>query len=99
MDYHGQLVEVEMHESLAQHLKSLNMMEELMFAHNNFTTYKLEFNGIPPNVIRNLKAIRGKYGPQDWSGGFLDVVSTYQHPKIQSILFRAMGINNFTAFQ
>ena len=91
MDYHGQLMHVELQESLAQHLRSLNMLEELVFAHRNYTTYELEFRGNPPKVLRNLNEIRGPYEPQDWNPAFLNTLATYQHPKILNILYRVAG--------
>ena len=86
MDYHNQLLMVEMHDSLRQHLISLNMLEELAFAHRNYTTYELEFFGIPPNVIRNLNEIRGPYDPQDWNPSYLHMLKNYAHPKVQAII-------------
>ena len=91
MDYHGQLMHVELRESLAQHLRSLNMLEELVFAHRNYTTYELEFRGNPPKVLRNLNDIRGPYEPQDWNPAFLNMLGSYTHPKLTTILLRAAG--------
>ena len=88
MDYYEQLQWVEMHESMRQHLTSLNMMEELIFAHNNKITYELEFFGTPPVVLRNLDEIRGPYDPQDWDPGYLEMVANYDHPRVQAIMDR-----------
>ena len=92
MDYHGQLMQVELQESLAQHLRSLNMLEELVFAHRNYTTYELEFRGNPPKVLRNLNEIRGPYDPQDWNPHYLNMLATYKHPKVREIMLRSVGL-------
>ena len=92
MDYYQQLQGVEMQESLRQHLRSLNMMEELVFAHRNFTTYELEFFGNPPKVLRNLNEIRGPYDPQDWNPHYLNMIATYKHPKVREIMLRSVGL-------
>ena len=78
--------------SLKQHLISLNMMEELAFAHRNVATYELEFFGNPPKVISNLNKIRGPYDPQDWNPSYLNMRATYKHPKIKAIMLRSVGI-------
>ena len=93
MDYYEQLQQEEMQESLRQHLRSLNVMEELVFAHRNYTTYELEFRGNPPKVLRNLNAIRGQYEPQDWNPAFLNTLASYTHPKLTAILLRATGLS------
>ena len=92
MDYYQQLQGVEMQESLRQHLRSLNMMEELVFVHRNFTTYELEFFGNPPKVIRNLNDVRGPYDPQDWNPHYLNMLATYAHPRVQEIINRSVGL-------
>ena len=90
MDYHDQLKVMEMRESLEQHLKSLNVLEELMFAHRNYTTYELEFHNNPPDVIKNLGVIRGVHDPQEWDARFLQLTAVYKHPKITEIMYRAI---------
>ena len=96
LDYMSQLQGVEFKQSLAQHLRSLNMLEELMFVHRNYTTFALEFHGHPPKVIRNLSKIRGNNDPQEWSDRFLQMTAQYQHPKIEAILLQFCGISLLT---
>ena len=87
MDYYNQLRWVEMQDCLAQHIMSLRMLEELMFAHKNGTTYELEFNGNPAKVIRNLNQIRGNAEPQEWYRGHeLRLTSKHPNRTINAIL-------------
>ena len=82
--YHGELQEMEWHESMKQHIRNLNMLEELLFAHSAFVTYKLEFDGNPPPVIGGLYEIRGyKWVPQYWTK-----VITLNHPRVDHIIAR-----------
>ena len=96
LDYKEQLQVVELHQCLQQHLRSLNLLEELMFVHRNYTTYELEFYGDPPRVIRDLSKIRGNNDPQEWSDRFLQMTAQYQHPKIEAILLQFCGISLLT---
>ena len=89
-DYYEQLQGVEMQESLRQHGNSLTLLEELMFAHRHYTTYDLEFHGVPPKVIRDLERIRGFNDPQQWDDRFLRVTTRYSHPKIHAILNKCL---------
>ena len=84
MDYHRDLQETEWRESMNQHIRNLNMLEELLFAHSSFVTYKLEFDGNPPYVIACLDEIRGyKWVPQYWKKEI-----TLNHPRVQAIIAR-----------
>ena len=91
LDYYDQLWRVELYQRLQQHAQSMTVLEELLFAHRHYTTYRLEFYGTPPIVIRNLERIRG-VTPQEWTSE--KVTTRYKHPKINAILNKCLQLPN-----
>ena len=84
-DYHAQLMGHEMRMCLVQHTKCLEMHKELLFAHNSYTTYRLEFARNPPIVIRRLAELRGFYTPD--TPNFISTdYKYYSHPKVSHLV-------------
>ena len=84
MKYHDDMCLFEVECCFNQHLKSINMLEELMFAHKYFTTYELEFAPRDHKVIKNLRQIRGT-DYQNRDDHFWNMLDTFVHPKIHAI--------------
>ena len=73
-----------------QHIQIMKMQSELMFAHENLTTHKLEFGGLPPKVIRNLVRIRGSYEFQT-SDERNEIYSIgMSHPRLDAIIYEIL---------
>ena len=79
LDYYSQMMILELQGCLQQHIISMHVLDELMFAHENQTTFALEFHGMPVKVIRDLNRIRGYYEPSR-------TILKYAHPRVSAIM-------------
>ena len=84
-DYCAQLMAHELRMCLVQHTKCLEMHKELLFAHNSYTTYRLEFAQNPPMVIRRLAQIRGFHAPSAPNFTSVDY-RYYSHPRVTHLI-------------
>ena len=93
MEYHHGMCTFEVECCFNQHIMSVNMLEELMFAHTYFSTYELEFTPKDSKVIKNLRQIRGT-DCQVRDDHFWNMLETVSHPKIKAIFKQVYNTEN-----
>ena len=90
MLYYDEMIKEDLKECFLQHIQIMKMQSELMFAHENLTTHKLEFDDLPPTVIRNLGKIRGFHELQTYDERSHIYSIGMSHPRLDAIIYEIL---------
>ena len=90
IQYYEGMVGEDLKVCFKQHIQIMKMQAELMFAHEHLTTHKLEFDDLPPTVIRNLGKIRGFHELQTYDERSNIYSIGMAHPRLDAIIYEIL---------